>query len=431
MGGRGNKIISYYITITYILMIELECLGGCREVGRSALLLNFSNETRILLDYGVKVESYELPRKARNVNALLLSHAHLDHCGFVPTLSCEMYETAATLEQAHLLLEDSIKVLKERGLPLKFTLKDIKKMKEVIVTYGQRFEIENVEVEVFDAGHIPGSSGFLLEYRGKKIFYTGDFKLKETRLLNGAHFDVEEHVDVLIMEATYAYQEHPPRKIVEEKLVRIIKETIERDGNVVIPVFAVGRAAEILLVLYEHNVKYPIYLDGMAKKAVEITLRYPELLKDHSALKRAMDRVIPIYTLQDRKLALKNPSIIVTTSGMLNGGPVVYFLKRLKNDERSSLVFTGFQVPGTPGREVLDKKVFDNGKERFEIKMDVHFLDFSAHAGREELLKLVKDLNPEKIVVVHSDYAEEFAYELREKGYRAIAPENGDVIEIV
>ena len=133
MGGRGNKIISYYITITYILMIELECLGGCREVGRSALLLNFSNETRILLDYGVKVESYELPRKARNVNALLLSHAHLDHCGFVPTLSCEMYETAATLEQAHLLLEDSIKVLKERGLPLKFTLKDIKKMKEVIV----------------------------------------------------------------------------------------------------------------------------------------------------------------------------------------------------------------------------------------------------------------------------------------------------------
>jgi predicted metal-dependent RNase len=214
-----------------------------------------------------------------------------------------------------LLQLDFIEVASREGAPIPYESHWIRTALKHCITldYGVVTDITpDVRLTFYNAGHILGSAiaHFHIGEGLYNIAFTGDFKFERTRLFDKAETNFPR-LEALIMEATYAYQEHPPRKIVEEKLVRIIKETIERDGNVVIPVFAVGRAAEILLVLCEHNVKYPIYLDGMAKKAVEITLRYPELLKDHSALKRAMDRVIPIYTLQDRKLALKNPSIIL------------------------------------------------------------------------------------------------------------------------
>ncbi len=407
--------------------MRIHCLGGFREVGRSAVLLETESE-RILLDYGIKVETGETPLQAKEVSALLLTHAHLDHVGLAPVVKSEVYATAATLDQGRLLLEDSLKVAKRKNQPIHFSKRDIRKMKTFIVTYGQRFELGNCEIEVFDAGHVPGSAGFLIE-GDKRVFYTGDFKLSDTRLLNGARFDVKD-VDVLITESTYAYKEHPPRKIVEEKLIEIVEETIARDGNVLIPVFAVGRAAEILLVLHAHKIKHPIYLDGMAKEATEIIMRYPELLKNHKALKKALDRVIPLYTQRDRKIALKNPSVIVTTAGMLSGGPVVHFLKKLYNREDCALVFTGFQVPGTPGRELLETGMFVSENLKLKVRMRIKYLDFSAHCSRSELLEFIESVNAGKIIVMHGDSCEEFAAELREMGYEAVAPENGEVLEI-
>ncbi len=408
--------------------MRIHCLGGFREVGKSAVLLE-SKKTKLLLDYGIKVETCEIPLPAGNVDAVLLSHAHLDHSGMIPTVKADIYATPATFDQARLLLEDSIKVAKKKGLPIYFSTRDIKSMSEFMVTYGQVIDVKDAEIEVFDAGHVPGSAGFLVTLEEKRIFYTGDFKLSETRLLSGAKFDVKD-VDVLITESTYAYKEHPPRSAVEKKLIEIIHETIAIEGNVIIPVFAVGRAAEILLVLHAHKIKYPIYLDGMAKQATEIILRYPELLKDHKALKKAMNRVIPLHTPKDRKNALKHPSIIVTTAGMLSGGPVIYFLKKLRKREDCALVFTGFQVPGTPGYGVLETGVFTNEELSFPVKMRIKYLDFSAHCSRSELLKFIEDCRPEKIIVMHGENCEEFAEELKEKGYSAEAPRNGEVIEL-
>ncbi len=408
--------------------MRISCLGGFREVGRSGVVLEI-NGTRVLLDYGIKVETGEVPLKAKNIAALLLTHAHLDHSGMIPTVKSEIYGTAATLDQAHLLLEDSIKVAKKKNMPIRFSKNDIKRMKEFIITYGQEIEIEDVIVDVYDAGHVPGSAGFLIENK-KRVFYTGDFKLSETRLLKGANFNKIDDVDILITESTYAYKEHPPRDAVEEKLIEIIHETIANDGNVLIPVFAVGRAAEILLVLHAHKIKYPIYLDGMAKEATEIIMRYPELLKDHKALKKALERVVPLYTARDRKIALKGPSIIVTTAGMLSGGPVVHFLKKLRKKEESTLVFTGFQVPGTPGRELLETGIYSNENISFKVKMNIKYLDFSAHSSRSELLELIENMSPRKIIVMHGDNCEEFAAELKKNGYDAIAPKNGDELEV-
>lgn len=408
--------------------MKIECLGGFREVGKSGVVVDDGN-TRLLLDYGIKVETGETPLSAKNIDALLLSHAHLDHSGMIPTIKKDIYATTATFDQAHLLLEDSIKVAKKRNMPIRFSKNDIYKMKEFIVTYGQEFEVGDISVDVYDAGHVPGSAGFLLNTK-KRIFYTGDFKLSETRLLRGANYKKIKDVEILITESTYAYKEHPPREAVEKKLIEIIQDTIANDGNVLIPAFAVGRAAEILLVLYAYKIKYPIYLDGMAKEATEIIMRYPELLKNHKTLKKALERVIPLYTAKDRKIALKGPSIIVTTAGMLSGGPVIYFLKKLRKREDCSLIFTGFQVPGTPGRHLLETGIYSNENVSFKVKMNIKYLDFSAHSSRSELLELIEHMNPEKIIVMHGDNCEEFAAELEQKGFKATAPKNGDTVRV-
>ena len=406
----------------------VRCLGGFREVGRSAVLLE-GEGAKILLDYGVKVETGEIPEKVKECDAALISHAHLDHIGMAPLIKSDIYATPATFDLGDLLLEDSIKVAKRKNLPVRFSKMDIRRMKRYLVTYGQCVEIRGASVEIYDAGHIPGSAGFAIEMGGKRIFYTGDFKLSETRLLRGADFGVRD-VDVLITESTYAYKEHPPREAVEERLIEIIEETVARDGNVLIPVFAVGRAAEILLVLHAHRIKYPIYLDGMAKEATEITLRYPELLKSAKTLKKALERVIPVFTPKDRKIALKGPSIIVTTAGMLSGGPAVHFLKKLRKSEESSLVFTGYQVEGTPGRSVLESGIYTNEQVSFKVKMQIKYLDFSAHASRSELLEFIEHASPEKIIVMHGEECEEFAMELEKAGYTAIAPKNGERVEV-
>lgn len=407
--------------------MQIKCLGGFREVGRNAVLVE--TDKRILLDYGIKVESGEIPLSIKNVDAMLLSHPHLDHCGMVPTIKAPVFSTAACLDQARLLLRDSIKVSKLKNQPERFSERDVEKMEEFRITYGQQFDIGNTLVDVYDAGHVPGSAGFLLDYK-KRIFYTGDFNLNSTELLNPARFDIK-NIDVLITECTYSYKDHPPREEVEKQLIKIIGETIVKDGIVLIPSFAVGRSAEILMTLNKYKIKYPIYLDGMAKEALNITLRYPELLRDYKLLKKAAENVIPLYSQKDRKMALERPCIIVTTAGMLSGGPVISFLKKLYNKTNSSLVFVGFQAPETPGKTVLDEHRYKENDLNLKIDMNIQYLDFSSHAGRTELLEFIKKTNPEKLVLMHGERCEEFAEEVKEKfGIDTVAPESGDVVDI-
>jgi len=412
-------------------MMKFQCLGGFQEVGRNAVLMETGSE-RLLMDYGMKVEEGEVPIPPKGyIDATLLTHPHLDHSGMVPTLKAPLYSTAAALDQARLLLFDAIKVGKIKGQPERFRTEDVENLKENRVTYGQQFEVGQAMIDVFDSGHVPGSCGFLIDTHGKKIFYSGDFRLSDTRLLNGARFNIK-NIDVLFTETTYAFKEHAPREDVEKNLIRLVNETIERNGTALIPTFAVGRAAELLMVLDAYGIKYPIYLDGMAKQATEISLRYPELLRDHSALQKAVEDVVPLYSNADREMALKKPAVIVTTSGMLSGGPVIQFLKKIYGDPNSSLIFTGFQVPDTPGRVLMDTGHYidEENKIDLEVKMNMHYLDFSAHAGRTELLDFINNINPEKVVCMHGDRTKDFAEELKGKGFDAIAPAIGDEFEV-
>lgn len=412
--------------------MQIKCLGGFREVGRNAVLIE--NKEKIVFDYGVKVETAELPILC-DPDVVLLAHAHLDHSGAIPILYRKkqppVYSTVATFDLTHLILKDSMKVSRLKGYPQRFTEKELNKTKEneARVTYGQQIETNHATIDVYDAGHIPGSCVFLLDTGKKRILYTSDFNLRETRLLSGAKINAK-NIDVLLIESTYASKDHPPRIETEKEFYKTIKGTILNDGIALLPSFAVGRAAEILMILDKYKPDFPVYLDGMAKQATEIALRYPEFIKDAKALGRALRKVDMIYSNVDRNHALKEPCAIITTGGCLEGGPVVHYIKKLYTETNSSLIFTGFQIPKTAGRYLLDTGRYVTEGLDLKVKMNIKFFDFSAHAGRKELFDFVHKLNPKKVICMHGEHCQRFAQELRSRGFDASAPKNGDEIKI-
>ncbi len=414
-------------------MNKLSFLGAFSRVTPSGILLE-TNGKKIVLDYGADVEFMPPapPLPVDKANYALLSHAHLDHCGSLPILAknspCPIYSNPCSKNITKLLLMDSVKVamaeigtIEEAKLP--FTKLDVKltMRKFIDVPYRKPFQLGNVKVTNFDAGHIPGSIMSHLEFNGKSLLYTGNFNTIDTRLLEGCDKDLPD-VDILITESTYSQRDHPDRKQVEKDLVNLVNETISNDGVALISTFAVGRAQEILLILDHYGIDYPLYLDGMAKKATTIVNQHRNLLNDPKSLDKALKKVNYVFGDRMRDKIVKQPCAIVTTSGMLNGGTVIPYIKSLHKDKNSSLMMTGFQVEGTPGHKLLQTGRFVTDELDLEMNMFVKRFDFSAHVGRKELFGFVKDVDPEKVFCVHGDNTEKFAQELKEKGFEAIAP---------
>ena len=409
-------------------MIQLEFLGAMACVGASGILVDTGSE-KVVLDYGTKVREIppQFPLPVKNADALLLSHAHLDHSGGNPILvkqfNLPVYALEVTRDLTELLLNDSIKISHEEGVSLPFNKSDVERTIKnfVPVTYRKPFKVHNLEVTYFDAGHIPGSAMIYLKSGKDTILYTGDLNTNNTRLLAKNDNDLPE-VKYLIIESTYSEREHPDRKSQEKELIHAINDTLSRDSPVIIAAFAVGRAQEILLILDKYGIDYPLYLDGMAKKATTIINKYKNLLRDPDSLDRALEKTTYVHRASQRKHIIKQPAVVVTTSGMLTGGPIVQYLKKLYKNEESSLLLTGWQIEGTPGKILLETGRFITEEENLEVKMFVKRFDFSAHAGRSGLLKFIEKVDPEKIFCVHGDHTEEFAQELREDGWNAVAP---------
>lgn len=414
--------------------MKFKALGGFGEVGRNGVLIDPNGE-EIVFDYGLNVEEGTPPIKVQP-KSVFVSHAHLDHIGSVPSLffsgTPSIFSTVSTFDLGELILKDSIKVAKANGKSPLFGDKQLElmKMNQHRVTYGQQFEVGKALVDVIDAGHIPGSCMFLVKLFKKNILYTGDLKLKPTQLLAGARIENLEKVDVLFTESTYSNRLHPDRAETERKLIEAVEDTIGNGGIAIIPSFAVGRAAEVAMILDRIAGSIPVYLDGMAREATDIALRYPEFLRDPAALKKALEDVYPLYTEEERAEALKKPCAIITTGGCVDGGPSASYIKKLYNRPECSLIFVGFQIPETAGKVLQDTGRFvQNGFDQ-KVKMKTEFLDFSAHADRGELLEFIKKVTPEKIFVMHGDQCENFAAELNGMGFDSAAPKNGDIGEI-
>ncbi len=416
--------------------MQLKFYGGAQEVGRSAILLK--DERSFMFDYGIKIDKrIEYPTTIPKVDAFVLSHAHLDHSGFSPGLYSEMFipafGTQPTLRLSNLLLDDSLNIAKKQHERPRFHRRQVNEFvnRYVSLDYGNRTHFGNYDLEFFDAGHIAGSAITLLERTQakdfKRVVYTGDFKLSEQILHKGA--DIVKS-DLLIMETTYATREHPDRKKVEKAFIDKIKETLENKGTALIPAFAVGRSQELLVLLHQHDLTRYTYIDGMVKDATSIVLNHPEYIANADLLNKASREASWISDRTERKDALNGPSVILTTSGMLNGGPVLDYITKLN---RSSHIFlTGFQQEGTNGRTLLETGTIHMEGQKRKIDTPVTFHDFSAHAGRSDLLEYVKKSSPTAVVCVHGDAtnAKTFAAELKQQGYDAYAPKVGDSIKL-
>ncbi len=410
----------------------LKFLGAAREVGRSAILLKL--DKTFLLDYGVKLDKkMQIPLGEPNIDALLLSHAHLDHSGFIPRLykkqNFPTFGTLPTFKLSELLLKDSINIAKKEHNTLYFNKRDLKNFKfnEINKNYESEFNFGESKITFHDAGHVCGSAITSIENNKRKIVYTGDLKLKKQKLHEGAKI-IDSNV--LITESTYATKQHPDREELTRQFIKKIKEVINNGGNVLLPAFAVGRAQELLAILYENKLTPITYVGGMIIKASTIVLNNQKFIINSKLLERAFEEVESVKDKTDRKQALKQPSIILTTAGMLNGGPVLDYITKL--NKNSHIFLTGYQVDGTNGRRFMDSGFIIDHNEKIKINTPYSFYDFSAHADKDDLLEYINKSSPETVICIHGDKenAVQFANELKEKGFDAHAPELNETIKL-
>ncbi len=419
-------------------MAKLTALGASQEVGRSSFLLDVGE--KILLDRGVKLGKdeveYPLPVKT-NLDAVVISHAHLDHSGALPELfnksNSFVYMTMPTLELSRILWFDSIKIAKAEGLLPKFSKNEIALAEKYTFALPYRKKInlsESTSIELFDAGHILGSSMIKVNSEQKSVVYSGDFKIQETKMFKGADKKIGK-ADILISESTYGDRNHGDRKELERQFIEEVKETLDKGGFAIIPAFAVGRSQELIDILYEGKVNADIFFDGMGQKVARTTLEFPENLKNPKALGKALHAANWVKKGK-RNPVIQKPSVIVTSAGMLEGGPIMWYLKKLYKDKKSKIFLTGYQVEGTNGRTLLEKGVMNLDGELIKVQNQVKQFDFSAHASQDELIELAKIIEPELVVCVHGDkkVIDVFQKRLKNEGFNSVAPKLGQEIKL-
>ena len=418
--------------------MQIRFLGSAREVGRAAIAVK-SNRTQLLLDYGVMLNhtpGFPMHIPPKDVDGVVLTHSHLDHSGAIPVFHIQngkpVYGTELAFEFVNILIKDFIHL---SGYYLPFEYIELRSMMRscVNLNYGEEHEVGDIKFRLLKSGHMPGSAQALLEAEGKRILYTSDYNTVETRLLQGADTDYGE-IDALIIESTYADEDHTERTMLEKRFIESVKEVVEDGGTVLVPAFSVGRSQEILCILSGYHFEYPIALDGMAREATRILMNYKDYLKDPQLFLNAAHMANWIEGWRDRRNESKKPGVIISPAGMLKGGPAPFYIQKLGKKANNAVFLVGYQIPGTPGRELLEKgRCVIDGKMR-KIKARVDFFDFSSHAGAAELKETVRKLkgNP-KVFVVHGAEGNcpRFAEWIKDEvGLEAKAPKTGDTYTI-
>jgi putative mRNA 3-end processing factor len=340
-----------------------------------------------------------------------------------------------TLGLTELLISDELKL---SGELLPFEQNELTRMikRSQPISIGEEVELNHdMSVGFMDAGHIPGSISALVESEGKRILVTGDINTIDTRLLEGAKIDASS-MDAIVIEGTYALQDHPRRTDTEKEFVDAVKQTLEGDGGkVLVPAFAVARAQEILCVLEKYGVDCPITIDGMVRAASKVFMHNPSFVRDYPLLRRALEKALWVHGKRDKERAMSSPGIIVASAGMLEGGASLGYLNALSQDPKNAIFLVSFQLPGTTGRNLIEKGAYvsSNGEKR-KARSKIKFFDFSSHCGKSELWAILERLNTStKVYVVHGEEKSCTSLAKRindELGIPAIAPSNGDTHEL-
>lgn len=414
---------------------ECRFLGAAEDIGRLGFILE-TQGTRFLYDYGIAPDKPpEYPIEAPAVDQAFLTHAHLDHSGMIPWLASRhdgtILTTPPTAEVSELMHHDSLKIARSDGFPEPFSDDDIDSTRDLyeFTSFGVGLPLgDDLSVMFHSAGHIPGAAQ--VELKGDKTFvFTGDLYTDPQRLVQGGE---PVPCDVLAMETTYAGREHPPRDEVEEAFLNYVEECTGEGGMVIAAAFAVGRAQELAMVLANRG--YNVWMDGMARRVSQIFGDHPEFLRDADEYHAAMKPVKHVYNHRGRQVALREADVIITTSGMLEGGPILYYLDQLRNDTASGIALTGYQVPGTNGRRLVDTGEIDldprdPGKKIVKPKLRIEHFDFSAHAGHKDLVQFAEATGAEDIILFHGDNRDALRDDL-EKFATVHTPMRGDTFHI-
>ena len=427
--------------------MKLQFLGGAGEVGRSAVLVNDA----LLLDFGIKTDDPpQYPVGDPSPDAVVASHGHLDHVGAIPALLSgadrpPIHWTPPTYELAMTLARDTLK-LHGGTLQCPFTEEERRRVSEVSETHGYRepFEAAGHEVSFYNAGHIPGSAHVRVDDGETALLYTGDLYVDAgedssgrtdrrgdpiggQRLVSGS--TARPEADIVIAESTYSDVDHAPRGAVESRFVESVRTTLWEGGTVVVPAFAIGRTQELMSICAAHDID--CYVDGMGVEVTRILRRYPEFLRDSSALARAKSnaRFVTGRNGQRRRIA-EESTVIITTAGMLSGGPAMTYLPEIHANPINKICFSGYQVEGTPGRQLLDTGGAEIDGRHLQVSARTEQYDFSAHADRGGLEKFLSPYEGTPLLITHGDRCEAFATELRADGFEARAPDIGSVHDV-
>jgi KH/beta-lactamase-domain protein len=420
--------------------VRVTTLGCCREVGRAAFLLT-TPSSRILIDCGEKPDTSNgtpylyVPEihPIAQLDAVVLTHAHLDHCALVPLLykygyGGPVYSTPPTRDLSAMLQLDYLDVVSKEDRKIPYSSNEVKEYikHSITLNYGSVTDIApDIKLTFHNAGHILGSAiaHFHIGEGLYNIAFTGDFNYGKSRLFNPA-INVFPRLEALFMESTYGGSNdvQPTRRDAEEKLYETVNTVISRGGRVIIPAFAVGRSQEVMLALEDgvRNQRIPkvkIYLDGMIREATAIHTTYPEYLNSDLRtliFREGMNPFLADCFMQVDSTELRekvmngDPCVIISTSGMLNGGPVMDYLTNLAQDEKSALVFVGYQAEGTLGRRIQKgwREVPLGSKGTIVINLEIITIDgFSGHSDRRALMNYAGQISPrpEKIFTIHGD----------------------------
>jgi len=442
--------------------MEIVFLGGAKEVGASCVLIKAGGKN-ILIDSGIRMKEDKLPnlqvlRELGGVDVCLISHAHLDHIGSLPLIAREyphifFYTNQPTKDLIKVLLYDSLRIMEiaEDEIPI-YAEKNVEDLLDRTLTYGFNYTFEPVEgirVTFFPAGHILGASMIFIQTQEGSILYTGDFSADKQLTVDKASVP-KIRPDIVICESTYGDRLHTNRSFEEERLFNTIYEVISQGGKVLIPAFAIGRAQEVILILRNYmkkrKVSFNIFIDGMVREVIKVyrnnptylSLRYyKRVLKGEEIFLADNINVVSDKKQREEIISSSDPCVIISSSGMLTGGPSVFYAEKIVQSPNALIAITGYQDEEAPGRKLLElaelseseKKIDLNGKE-YEVKCRVEKYGLSAHSDRDKILGFLSTLRPRTVIFAHG--SEEAISQIsdmavKELDANIVVPQNGEV----
>jgi len=381
-------------------------LGGGNEVGNVGCVFEDPSGTKMLLDYGLApTDPPKYPNEAPPIKNAIITHSHIDHLGMAPWL-CSNYRTTLhgtelTAEISRMMWNDCYKVSQLEGYPLAWDKRDIDAAVASWKThkFGEPWSEEGWKLKLTRAGHIPGAAMLNVETNTHKLLFTGDFDTRDSPLTKGAR---PEKCDILFVEGTYGGRDHKPKTETIEEFIKKIVEITDKGGTALIPAFANGRTQDVVMMLHQYLPELDVHVDGMGKSVARLQLEHPESLRDPAKLQDAWRWCKKVSSKSDKKKAL-SADCIVSTSGMLDGGPSIWYLNRLRMDPRNAVLLTGYQARGSGGRMLLDEKQVPIWNKNTPIELDVHQFSFSTHAGHSEIVNFAEKCEAETVVVYHTD----------------------------